>query len=126
MKALVITFLMVLCMLLFWAGFSYYTDTTADVLIASMNEVYEQTASGQPGAAGISCRKFLSDWERCSKIYGLYYDNVCVHDIQLSAERCLGYIESKDAALILGEAASIVSHLELLKEADRIRAFNIF
>ena len=126
MKALVITFLMVLCMLLFWAGFSYYTDTTADALIASMNEVYEQTASGQPRAAGISCRKFLSDWDQYSKVYGLYYDNVCVHDIELSARRCLGYIEAGDSSLILGESASIISHLELLKEADRIRAFNIF
>lgn len=126
MKALMITFLMVVIMALFWVGFTLYTENTTDVLVSSMNAVYAQTMSGQPQAAGISCRKFLSDWDQYSKVYGLYYDNVCVHDIELSARRCLGYIEAGDSSLILGESASIISHLELLKEADRIRAFNIF
>ena len=125
MKALLITFLMVLVLIMLWFGFSVYTEDTSAVLVSSMDKIYNNVLDMRWVDATDDCNQFLKQWEHCSRFYGLYLDNVCVHDIELSAHRCMGYIKSENASLAAGEAASILSHLQLLKEADRIQMFNL-
>jgi hypothetical protein len=126
MKGLITTLVMVLILLLMWGFFLYYTDSTSDVLVSSMTEIYDYSSIEEWELALDACDKFLDDWDRYSKIYGLYMESVCVHDIELSTKRCRGYIKAENKPLSVGESASILAHFKLMRENDRLHMINIF
>lgn len=125
MRALVITLVMVFTLLTFWGVFLIYTDNSSDELIRYMTDVYEYASEGDWDGALEGCDFFLKKWSRNSKIYALYMEGTCVHDIELSAERCRGYIISQNASLTLGESASILAHIRLMKENERVSLSNV-
>ncbi len=125
MRALITTLIMVLVLLGCWGGFLIYTDNTSAVLVSSMADVYECAADDDWIGALNACDSFLEKWDRNSKVYTVYMEGVCVHDIELSAKRCRAYIMSEDAPLTLGEAASILAHIKIMKEADRVSFSNV-
>lgn len=125
MRALVTTLVMVTALLACWGGFLAYTDKTSADLLSSMNDVYECAAYNDwPGALS-ACDAFLESWDASSKVYAIYMEGVCVHDIELSARRCRGYIMSENCPLTLGEAASILTHIKLMQENDRVNLSNV-
>ncbi len=125
MRALITTLIMVLVLLGCWGGFLIYTDNTSDVLVSSMVNVYECAADDDWAGALDACDGFLERWDRNSKVYTVYMEGVCVHDIELSAKRCRAYIMSEDAPLTLGEAASILAHIKIMKETDKVSFSNV-
>lgn len=125
MRALVITLAMVFALLTSWGVFLIYTGNSSDKLIHYMTDVYERASEGDWDGALDRCDFFLKKWNQNSKIYALYMEGTCVHDIELSTERCRGYIISQDMPLTLGESASILAHIRLMKENEKISLSNV-
>lgn len=125
MKALATTSVMVIIMIGGWLAFSFYTDESSGGLVSSMETVYEYCYAEDWDGALAACDDFLESWAESSRIYGLYMESVCVHDIELSAKRCRGYVCARDRELAMGESASILAHLKIMKESDRISLINV-
>lgn len=125
MRALVTTLIMVLILLACWGGFLVYTDNTSAVLSEHMGDVYDCAADSDWEGALRACDDFLEKWDSNSKVYAIYMEGVCVHDIELSAKRCRGYILSEDAPLVMGESASILAHISLMRDSDRVSLRNV-
>lgn len=125
MKALLTTSVMVIIMIGGWLAFSFYTDKSSEELVDYMNAVYEDSYLEEWDGAADACNDFLDKWADSSRIYGLYMESACVHDIELSAKRCRAYVNARDRELALGESASILAHLKLMNESDRISLINV-
>ena len=125
MRALVTTLIMVLILLACWGGFLVYTDNTSAVLSDHMDDVYGCAAGSDWKGALKACDDFLEKWDMNSKVYAIYMEGVCVHDIELSAKRCRGYILSEDASLVMGDSARILAHISLMRDSDRVSLRNV-
>ncbi len=126
MKSLILPFIMFLTVLIVWGIFLLYTQSSAARLMDSMENVYICAKSGDWEQSEDYNGDFLRQWDKYEKIYSLYIESTYLNDIRLSAERCLGYIESENRSLAMGESASILSHIELLEKNDTIEIGNLF
>jgi len=126
MKSLILPCITFLIVLIIWGAFFLFTQESSEVLVSFMEDVYSYAEIKNWEEAVNSNEDFLNEWDKNEKIYSFFIENTSLHDVRLSAERCMGYINAKDHALTMGESASIINHLELLKRNDTIEMGNLF
>lgn len=126
MRALIISSISLVLLIIGWTIFSNYTDKNTHALMDCIeNNIIISVQDENWDSAAQSFHKLSDQWHKNKKVYSFFLDTKDINNTDYSIARAKAYIAAENKALSTGELSAIKEQLKYLHSNELVALENI-